>query len=89
MMWWDNGGWGVGRLVAMGLVILLFWGFLVVLTVWVVRTLAENPRHSVGYGPYADPDAVLADRFARGEITEDELRRGRALLHSSPPSARG
>jgi putative membrane protein len=87
MMWWDNGGWGVGGWVAIGLVILLCWGFLVVLTVWVVRSLAENPRYNAGYRSSADPDVVLAGRFARGEITEDELTRGRALLHGSHSGA--
>ena len=87
-MMWNDGSWGVGTWLAMSLMMLVFWGSLVALLVWLVR----NNRHGVSRatGERADvsrrPAEVLADRFAGGEIDEDELRRRRELLHS--PRAR-
>jgi putative membrane protein len=83
MMWWGHGHWSVGDWLAMSLMLLAFWGLLVVLVVSLVRRpagVAKDPspeRPATG-----SADDVLAERFARGEINEDEFTRRRALLHA-------
>jgi putative membrane protein len=69
MMWGiDNWGWGA-------LMMIVFW-VLAVLLVWVLVRSGSRPQ-----GPDT-PDAleVLAERFARGEIDEEEYERRRRTL---------
>ena len=78
-MWWD-GGWG-GWL-AMAVMMLAFWGGLIVLVVWVLRSGAsqqEVRRRELG------PTAlqILDERFARGEIDRDEYESRRQTLLGS------
>lgn len=44
------------------------------------RTAERRARHYFGHGP--DAMAVLAERFARGEIDEAEYRSRKAVLES-------
>lgn len=71
MMVWGNGmgGWAM---VFMSLGNLLFWGLLITGVVLLVRR--PGPRTAVpGATAVAlTPRQVLADRFARGEIDQDE-----------------
>lgn len=69
MMGYHYGGWG-GR-VAMSVMMVVFWGGLIGLGVWAVLASRRDRRA---------PEQVLADRFARGEITEDEFVHDRDLL---------
>jgi putative membrane protein len=52
----------------------LFWVLVTVVIVLVVRALGR---------PQSDPDprGVLDERYARGEIDDDEYRRRRATMH--------
>ena len=86
MMDWGNGGWGAGDWVAMSAVMILFWGAVVALVVWVVRSNRGQERDPAGRA-----DALLAERFARGEIDREEFTRSRELLNTegSSPSHRG
>ena len=85
MMGWDD-GWGVGDWLAMSLMMVMmvaFWGVLIALVVGLVR--GGDARHPAPGKLPADSsehaDEVLAERFARGEIDEDEFTRRRDLLH--------
>ena len=42
MMDWGNGGWSAGDWVAMSTMMILFWGLLVVVAVWAVRTVRSD-----------------------------------------------
>lgn len=58
------------------LMMVLFWGPLLALVVWLVRGLRTKlPRSSAEQGEPLSADEVLAARFARGEIDDDELNR--------------
>lgn len=61
-------GYHYGGWFAMALMMVFFWGGLAGLAAWAVL-----------HGRRA-PEQVLAERFARGEITEDEFVRDRDLL---------
>lgn len=84
MMWWGHGGWGAGGWVTMALMMLIFWGLVAALVVWIVRT-ASSSQHAPGGSDRTlpSPDSVLADRFARGEIDEVEFTRRRDTLHGT------
>ena len=90
MMWWHHGAWGAGDWLAMSLLMFVFWGGLVALAVWLVRTLAKDSDHTSRSALRKQrADDVLAERFARGEIDEDEFTRRRELLHAGsgrPPT---
>jgi putative membrane protein len=75
--WWDHGmgGWGYAGM-AIGMV--LFWTLIVVGIIAVIRFSAgtAQSRAISGYQPYRDsPEQLLAARFARGEIDDEEYRR--------------
>lgn len=85
MIGWD-GGWGVGGWLAMTFMMLLVWGVPIALVVWLVVFTSRRggERH-----PTVTPSAeqILAERYARGEIDEEELaRRREALLGTSERS---
>lgn len=63
-------GWGWGWMI-FGT---LFWAIVIGLTVWVV---SRNPRSTQ---PGVDAEAILAERFALGEISAEELAERREAL---------
>ena len=65
-------GYGWGAWLAMGVSMVLFWGLVVLGIVALVRYIARDAGR-VGSGvERISPEEVLAQRFARGEIDEDE-----------------
>ena len=72
MMYWGNGDWNWAAWLMMTASMVLFWG----LVAWVVITIGRRPGES-----HRRPEEVLADRFARGEIDDEEYRRRRHALH--------
>ena len=77
--WPTWGGW-----LAMGLMTLAFVGFVSAMVVVVLRSL-NQPHDNTGPSTVAGPDnpqRVLADRFARGEIDADEYKQRREVLRS-------
>jgi putative membrane protein len=94
MFWYGpQMGWGW----AMGLGSLVFWVLLVVAIVVLVRSFTGGGqrlpfRGSTSTAPYgqpgpaaATPEQVLAARFARGEIDEDEFHQRMAALRAEAP----
>jgi len=53
------------------LFMLIFWGGLIVLAVWVAREMFGN-RHGNDAGGQTSPTEILARRYARGEISREE-----------------
>jgi putative membrane protein len=85
MMFWtdhDLTGWGW---VAMSVGMVVFWGLLITLTVVLVRGL-NRPYDQAGE-PRPSPAQLLAERFARGEIDEEEYRRRLATLTGTDRTA--
>lgn len=80
--WYDN-HWGPGGWIAMGLMMLAFWGLVAVLVVYAVRSLGHRPADHAGAPPAPDrAQQLLDERFARGEIDADEYNRRREVLRS-------
>ena len=79
MHWHDHGmnGWGWG-LMALGMVV--FWGLVIAGLVVLVRYLRPDARNRP-QSPTAEQ--VLGERFARGDIDEEEYRRRLQVLRGS------
>lgn len=81
-MHWDGGmGWGwAGALVGVTFMLLLIGGVVALIVVGLRASQPSQPRER---GPEPSPtgaEQVLAERFARGEIDEEEyIQRRRAL----------
>ena len=72
MLWYDHnmGWWGYA---GMGIGMALFWALVLVGVVAVIRfAVADRGTQAVASPP--PPEQVLADRFARGELTATEYR---------------
>ena len=78
MMWW-NGDWNWGAWLVMTAVMVAFWAALIWLVVYAIRSSDEPSTRR--------PEHILDERFARGEITEDEYRDGIAVLRETRPKA--
>jgi len=88
MMYWGNGmsGWGV---LFMTIGNLLFWGLLVAGIVLLVRYLGRTGQapSDTAHGP--TPQRLLAERYARGEIDDEEYTRRLHVLNTPPPPRPG
>jgi len=82
MMFYGNGmgGWGM---FLMSLSTLVFWGLVIAGVVALVRYVGRTGQGSTPERPER-PERLLADRFARGEIDEDEYRRRLSVLTGAP-----
>ena len=76
MMMYDGWGMGWGGWLLMTLVMIVFWAILITAIVLAVRYVAASGRPGAGPGPSGSARAedLLAERFARGEIDDDEYR---------------
>lgn len=81
MMNWHTAGPGWGSLLLLTLMMLAFWALLIFGGLAAFR----SARHGGTTGPAGrgDAEALLAERFARGEIDADAYRRDCGLLRSS------
>ncbi len=73
MMWWTGSGyWWIGALM-----MFVFWGGLI----WAISLLAggSGPGPSTG-NRASTPADILAERFARGEISKNEFEERRSVL---------
>ena len=82
MMYW-NVGWGWGAWIAMGFMMLLFWGVIAAVVFLLVRPPGRREERPAPKPPSEDEATrILDQRFARGEIDEQEYRARRDLLRS-------
>ncbi|MGV9567318.1 SHOCT domain-containing protein [Streptomyces sp. NPDC003480] len=93
MMWYD-GGWGWGNWFVVTAFMVLFWALLIAGIIALVRYLTgahhHHHHHQQQPGPRPSPgergwgnqraEDLLAERFARGEIDDDEYKRRLTLL---------
>jgi putative membrane protein len=78
MMDWSDGSWGWAGWTMMVLSMFVFWG----VVIWAVVALSRGSWRLGSSPPTAQsPLDVLAERFARGEIDEDEYHRRLDVLH--------
>jgi putative membrane protein len=66
------GGMGIGHGIVMLFFMLLFWGLLIFLAVWLVKVLFGNQRPKERDDHPLSAREILAKRYARGEITREQ-----------------
>ena len=72
-MMWSGDDWGWGAWLIMSLTMLGFWA----LVIWAALSVGRSNGSGRDNG-----QAILAERFARGEIDENEYLRRRELIRS-------
>lgn len=85
MIWYhhDAGGWGW---IAVTVGMILFWALVIALGLLLYRAVARPGRsgeRADARPPAAAAEQLLAERFARGEMDEDEYRRRLAVLRET------
>ncbi len=78
---WNGGGWGWGWIVGAVVLVVLF-ALVITAIILTVRYLSGGGGHRGPGSPHQAQGAedVLGERFARGEIDEDEYRRRMTTL---------
>jgi len=81
-MWWGGGpwGWGPGWWLLGPLMMLVFWGAVILLAVGFLRSRCARRAH--GSGPDSAME-ILRTRYAKGEITRDEFEAMRRDLQEA------
>jgi putative membrane protein len=64
------------------LMMLLFWGGIVALVVFVVRSMNQRDNDRAP-AKRSDARSILEERFAKGEISEDEFEQRRRVLEDA------
>lgn len=84
MLGYHDSNWSGGDWLAMSSMMVLFWAVVIVLVVWAMRSLRRERQHPDGGSRNTpSPDDILAERYARGEIDDDEFQHRRELLRSN------
>ncbi|MEU5208635.1 SHOCT domain-containing protein [Streptomyces sp. NPDC020742] len=95
MFWYNHGAGGWGWF-AMSVGTVLFWALIIMVGVLLFRWLSRTgtrgdegagrtaaPPHAAPPHAGPTPEQILAERYARGEIEDEEYRRRLATLRSS------
>ncbi|WP_329282202.1 SHOCT domain-containing protein [Streptomyces sp. NBC_01451] len=84
-MYWNRHEMNGWNWFAMSISTVLLWALLITVAVLLYRTLNRSPEPP--HTPAATPaEQVLAERFARGEIDEEEYRRRLTVLRGNGPN---
>lgn len=75
---WNNGmmGWGYGSALVGGIIQMLFLLVVIIL----VFLLIKRSNHLFGSENYSRSEEILKERFAKGEITEEEYKKMKDVL---------
>jgi putative membrane protein len=88
-MYYPHPFWGWAGLVTMVLMMVLFWGGLIVLVLVIARSVREvrsrSSTHHASTG-LRTAEQILAERFARGEIDAETYRRYTQVIREHPGS---
>jgi putative membrane protein len=78
---WHDSGWGWGHMVFGGLMMIVFWGGLILVIALIVKWLI-GPGRPESHLPPSHHTAlqILHERFARGEIDKDEYEERKRLI---------
>lgn len=75
-VWWE------------GMLVVLLWVALTALVVWLILSMLNRTRPSSESGEArSQPIQLLEERYARGEIDDEEFQRRRTILQGSPSTS--
>jgi putative membrane protein len=84
MMGWYDGSFGWAGWLVMTVLMLTFWTLLIFGGLAIIRSVRRDDRPgSRGQDGPSDAQRFLDERFARGELDEDDYTRRRELLSAS------
>ena len=84
MGWYHDGSWGPGGWLLMTLSMTVVWGAVIAVLVMLFRFDRRTTPASGSYPwPARDPERLLGERFARGDIDETEYRLRLEVLRGS------
>lgn len=83
MYGWYGGDWGIVGWILMALVMIVFWGGLITIVLFLVRRSAPGQGTEPLRPTHHHAEQLLSERFARGEIDENEFTARRAALRRS------
>ena len=94
MMYWYGSGISVWGYALMTVSMILFWGAVIFGIVLLVRYFGRSGQPPAARPPRSaeppqSPERLLAERFARGEIGEEEYRQRLAVLRGADQPADG
>jgi putative membrane protein len=75
MMYWDGDGMQWWGYLLMSVSMIVFWSLLIGGVIALIRYLGRPPEQSQTGRLQPTPEQILAERFARGELDEEEYRR--------------
>lgn len=78
--WHGGWGWGWGHMVFGSLMMLLFWGAVVLAVIFAARWLGTSHQRPESPPSTRQPLAILEERLARGEIDQAEFEERKRLL---------
>lgn len=87
MGWYNDGGMGTGGWIAMIVMMSLFWGAVIFAGIMIFRG-TSNSRSSrdsarADQPTHRDPMDILNERFARGELENEEYEARKAVLRGT------
>ncbi len=77
--WMWHGG-GSGWWILMAVLTVVFWAVVITVVVLAIRYVATDRGRSAAPTSAPPAEDLLAERYARGEVDDDEYRRRLALL---------
>ena len=81
MMWNNGSGMGTGGWWLMGIAMITAWALIAAAIVWLVHRNRTTVKHHSPGGNRTAQD-ILDERYAHGELTDEEYRQHRDLLHT-------
>lgn len=84
-MYWNSNHMNGWDWLTMSLSMVLFWALLIAVGVLLFRALNRVGTDTHTGASRTTPEQLLAERFARGEVDEDEYRRRLAVLRQDSP----
>ncbi len=90
MMMMDDGHWGWGSWILTTGTTIVFWALVITAVVLLARyllSLSQRPTGTTRSAGVGNAEQVLAERYARGEIDDDEYQRRLGLLRQNATSA--
>lgn len=86
MMMMDDGRWGWGGWILTTGTTIVFWALVITAAVLLARyllSLSQRPAGTTHAGGAGNAEQVLAERYARGEIDDEEYQRRLGLLRQN------
>jgi Zn-dependent protease with chaperone function/uncharacterized membrane protein len=90
MMMMDDGRWSWGSWILTTGTTIVFWALVITAVVLLARyllSLSQRPYNTTRLAGVSNAEQVLAERYARGEIDDDEYQRRLGLLRQNAASA--